>query len=123
MTDVQPEGQVFQRLNRRELEFGGLRFEVYFTGTFGATMRVFGQVDGDWKEMLRFDDFVDAPHYHAPADADQINYDRQNLGDPLEWYIAQVRDELPVRLTKSGFSEVGPTIDMAALAANVDQLT
>ncbi|HEY2303584.1 MAG TPA: hypothetical protein VGH66_16905 [Acidimicrobiales bacterium] len=121
MTDAQPEVPMFQRLNQRELEFGGLRFDVYFTGTFGATMRVSGRVDGEWKEMLRFDDFVDTPHYHAPADDHQINYDRQN-GDPLEWYIAQIRDDLDGWLTRSGFAEVIPTIDEAAVSANVGQL-
>ena len=121
MTDVQPEAQVFHRLNQRELEFGGLRFDVYFTGTFGATMRLSGQVDGDWKELLRFDDFVDMPHYHAPADADQINYDSAN-GDPLEWYIAQIRDDLPEWLTKSGYAEVLPSVDFAVVSDNVGQL-
>jgi hypothetical protein len=121
MTDVQPEAQAFYRLNQRELEFGGLRFDVYFTGTFGATMRLSGQVDGDWKELLRFDDFVDMPHYHAPADAHQTNYDSAN-GDPLEWYIAQIRDDLPEWLTKSGYAGVLPSIDFAVVSANVGQL-
>lgn len=121
MTDVQPEAQAFHRLNQRELEFGGLRFDVYFTGSFGATMRVSGQVDGAWKEMLRFDDFVDMPHYHAPADAHQTNYESSN-GDPLEWYIAQIRDDLPEWLTKSGYAGVLPSVDLAVVAANVGQL-
>jgi hypothetical protein len=121
MTDIQPEAQVFHRLNQRELEFGGLRFDVYFTGSFGATMRLSGQVDGDWKELLRFDDFVDMPHYHAPADDHQTNYDREN-GEPLEWYLAQIRDDLPAWLTKSGYGDIIPTIDLAAVSANVGQL-
>ena len=44
------------------LEFGGLRFNVSFREV-GATLRVDGRVDGAWTEMLRFDDFVDAPHF------------------------------------------------------------
>lgn len=121
MTDVQPEAQTFHRLNQRELEFGGLRFDVYFTGTFGPTMRLSGQVDGDWKELLRFDEFIDTPHYHAPADGPQTNYDRAN-GDPLEWYLAQISDDLPGWLTRSGYAEVIPTIDLAVVSDNVGQL-
>jgi hypothetical protein len=121
MTDVQPEAQVFHRLNQRELEFGGLRFDVYFTGSFGATMRLSGRVDGEWKELLRFDDFVDAPHYHAPADAHQTNYDRKN-GDPLEWYIAQIRDHLAEWLTNAGYAEVLATIDLDAVSAHAGEL-
>jgi hypothetical protein len=121
MTDVQPETPTFYRLNPRELEFGGLRFEVYFTGDFGATMRLSGRVDGDWKELLRFDDFVDTPHYHVPADDHQTNYDREN-GDPLEWYIAQIRDHLPDWLTKAGYADVLATIDLGAVSAHVGEL-
>jgi hypothetical protein len=121
MTDIQPGPQAFRRLNAQELEFGGLRFNVSFTGEFGATMRVYGRVDGEWTEMLRFDDFVDGPHYHAPADGPQINFDRA-LGEPLEWYIAQIRDDLPEWLTRSGFASVVPTIDTTAVADNVGSL-
>jgi hypothetical protein len=121
MTDMQPDQQTFRRLNQQELEFGGLRFDVSFTGEFGATMRVYGMVGDQWKEMLRFDDFVDGPHYHAPADGPQINFDRA-LGVPLDWYIAQIRDDLPEWLTRSGFADVVPTIDVQAVAANVDKV-
>jgi hypothetical protein len=71
--------------------------------------------------MLRFDDFVNGPHYHAPADGPQIDFDRA-LGVPLDWYIAQIRDDLTGWLTRSGFADVVPTIDLEAVAANVDKL-
>jgi hypothetical protein len=121
MTDPQPDPQPFRRLNRQELELGGLRFDVSCTGDFGATMRVYGTVGGQWKEMLRFDDFVDGPHYHAPADGPQISFDRA-LGEPLAWYLSQIRDDLPDWLTRSGFAEVVPTIDMEAVAGNIGRL-
>jgi hypothetical protein len=105
----------------QQFAFGGLRFDVAFRAPAGATLRVDGQVDGEWTELLRFDDFVDVPHYHAPADAAQVNFDRSN-GDPLEWYLAQIRDHLPEWLTNSGYAAVIPTVDLAAIAANVDTL-
>ena len=101
--------------------FGGLRFDVAFRDNIGATLRVDGQVDGSWKELLRFDDFVGVPHFHAPADADQINFDPAN-GDPLEWYLTQIRDHLAEWLTTSGYAAVIPSIDMAAVAANIGTL-
>jgi hypothetical protein len=113
----QPSGAV----EPQEFEFGGLRFDVAFRLSAGATLRVLGHVDGEWKELLRFDDFVGVPHYHAPADADQINFDRAN-GDPLEWYLAQIGDHLAEWLTKAGFAEVVPNVDLAAVTANVDTL-
>ena len=77
MTDVQPAAQPFRRLNQRELEFGGLRFDVYFNGAIGATMRLSAPVDGEWKELLRFDDFVPIASSDVIQVADpQIPHDR-----------------------------------------------
>jgi hypothetical protein len=116
----QPAGDE-QRPQSQQFEFGGLRFDVAFRAPAGATLRVHGPVDGHWTELLRFDDFVDAPHYHAPADAAQIDFDRTN-GDPLEWYLAQIQHHLGQWLTDSGYAIVIPTVDFAAVAANVDTL-
>ena len=113
--DLRPQGQ-------QVLEFGGLRFDVAFRAIGGATLRVDGKVDNEWKELLRFDDFIDVPHYHAPADAHQINFDRETLGEPLAWYIAQIRDHLPEWLTKSGFADVVPSVDMAEVVRNIDKV-
>ena len=92
------------------IEFGGLRFDVSFREV-GATLRVDGHVDGTWTEMLRFDDFVDMPHFHSPADGAAIPFDRAH-GEPLAWYVAQIRDHLPEWLEKAGFGDVLPTIDV-----------
>ena len=121
MTEKDPQGQMPAQADHQELEFGGLQFGVSFREV-GATLRVSGKVDGGWREMLRFDDFVDAPHYHAPADADQINFDRATYGDPLEWYMTQIRDDLPEWLEKSGFADVVPTVDMTEVVANLGKV-
>jgi hypothetical protein len=122
MTDMDRH-DTLQPTKPQEFEFGGLRFEVAFRGNAGATLRVDGRVDGEWKEMLRFDDFVDLPHYHAPASADQINFDRAANGEPLQWYMAQIRDELPEWLRKAGFADVIPTIDMDVVVANLPEVS
>jgi hypothetical protein len=105
----------------RDVDLGGLRFAVSFRGEVGATLRVLGNVDNGWKELLRFDDFVEAPHYHVPADASATMFDRA-LGDPLEWYLAQLRDNLTELLDRGGFHAIAETIDARAIAAGVDQL-
>jgi hypothetical protein len=123
MTQTERAKEVLRRQGPQEFEFGGLRFEVSFRGDLGATLRVAGKVSGEWKEMFRFDDFVDAPHYHAPADAGHINFDRATYGEPLEWYVTQIRDRLPEWLTRSGFAEVLPTIDMTAIVENIGKIS
>jgi hypothetical protein len=104
------------------LEFGGLRFDVSFRD-IGATLRVDGRVNGAWTELLRFDDFVDAPHYHAPAHADATPFDSASLGDPLVWCVAQIKEHLPEWLEETGFGDVLPTIDLEAISRNAEKLT
>ncbi len=103
----------------REFDFGGLRFDVSFRGR-GPTLRVLGQVGAEWTEMLRFDDFVDEPHFHAPP-AERFSFDR-SLGDPLTWFVAQVRDHLAEWLQRAGFGAILPDIDVAEITAHAGEL-
>ena len=83
-----PAGQVpAEAETETVLEFGGLRFGVSLREP-GATFRVSGPVGDEWTEMLRFDDFVDEPHFHVPSSGPAIKFDR-TLGDPLTWYVDQ----------------------------------
>jgi hypothetical protein len=104
------------------LEFGGLRFEVSFRDV-GATLRVDGRVGDGWTEMLRFDDFVDSPHFHAPASGDSIAFDRTAHGEPLAWYVEQIQEHLPEWLERSGFADVLTTIDVDEVSRNAPRLT
>jgi hypothetical protein len=112
-----------ERLNQVELQFGGLRFEVYYTRYFGPTTRVFGQQNGEWTEMLRFDDFVDVPHYHAPAESDvAIMLDVPTQGEPIEFYMDVLSSKLPEHLPGLGFGDVLPTIDNDVVRMNLPTL-
>jgi hypothetical protein len=102
-------------------ELGGLRFDVSFR-TLGATLRVDGRVGDGWSEILRFDDFADGPHFHSPADADPIPFDRAAHGEPLAWFIAEIRDHLAERLTHAGYGDLVPTLDLDAISQGADAL-
>src|ERR1700680_3112134 len=105
-----------------ELDFGGLNFAVSFRGNAGATLRLSGPVGGAQKELLRFDDFVESPHYHVPADGPATMFDRTTLGDPLDWFVSQISDHLAELLTAAGFSEVLPDVDIGAVGANAGSI-
>lgn len=120
MDKQEPTPEAMRAVNQQILEFGGLRFDVAFRAVAGATLRVDGKIDNEWKELLRFDDFIDKPHYHAPADAEQVDFDRAKYGEPLAWYIAQIRDHLPELLTDSGYGEVVPSVDMDEVVRKID---
>jgi hypothetical protein len=101
------------------LEAGGLRFEVSFRGR-GPTLRVLGKPDQTWEEILRFDDFVEQPHFHAPPEH-QMPFDRAN-GEPLAWFIAQVRDHLAYWVEEAGYSSLLPSIDIAEVSRHADEI-
>src|SRR5438874_1052530 len=84
------------------------RVEATFRAPAGATLRVSGDVDGHVTELLRFDDFIDGPHYHIPPAGDPIPFDQAALGEPLTWFIAQLRDHLAELLTQAGFARILP---------------
>jgi len=101
---------------------GGLHFAVSFSAPAGATLRVSGDVDGARTELLRFDDFVDAPHYHAPASGDAVMVDRATVGEPLDFYVVQLRDHLAELLATAGYERLLPAIDVDAVAGCSEQL-
>ena len=104
-----------------EMDLGGLRFSASFRAPAGATLRVYGEVDGHDTELLRFDDFIEDPHYHVPAAAAPLHFDQAN-GEPLAWYVAQVRDHLAELLDAGGFSALASSVDVAAVAAHADDI-
>jgi hypothetical protein len=118
MADVAPSLHVSEPV---EVDLGGLRFSATFRAPAGATLRVSGSVDGHRVELLRFDDFVAQPHYHVPAAGDAIMLDA-GTGDPLDFYLEEIRSHLGELLVRGGFGEIVPTVDLDAVSRNVDQI-
>jgi hypothetical protein len=114
------EKPVVTRKHQISLEFGGLRLEVYFTGNFGASVVVFATARPEI-EMLRFDDFVDVPHYHAPGDDPHpINLHVADVGEPCEFFLNYLSENLPAILPQIGFGDIVETLDFAEIARHVD---
>jgi hypothetical protein len=105
----------------RTMDYGGLHFDVSFRRPSGATLRVFGDDGGVRTELLRFDDFVDGPHYHLPADGPAQAFDR-DLGEPLAWIVAQVRDDLAGLLSSAGFAGLLPKLDLQEISRHADEV-
>jgi hypothetical protein len=49
-------------------------------------------------------------------------FDRTTLGDPLDWFVAQISDHLEELLIGAGFSEVVPDVDIGAVRANAGSI-
>ena len=93
----------------------------------GVSLHVCGQQDGEWREFLRFDCFVEDPHYHYVSWREKANemvqLDPVADGDPLAWALDRIRTRLPQMLVRAGASEVAVRIDVAALEAALPRVT
>jgi hypothetical protein len=122
MTDQPVEGSPSSGENTEVLAVGGLEFDAQFRAPSGATLRVFGDVGGSKKEILRFDDFVDGPHYHVPGEGPSIDFDREANGEPLEWLVSELRDDLGPMITRAGYADLLPRVDLGAISESVDKV-
>ena len=83
----------------------------------GLSLQVRGEVNGEDTELLRFDCFEIAPHYHyAPArENTQVMLDPVVTGNPIGWAFEQIATRLPAMLTKAGYPEVATRVNATAL--------
>jgi hypothetical protein len=106
----------------KDLEIGGLRFHAEFRAPSGATLRVYAPSARGPEELLRFDDFVGSPHYHVPAEGEPVKLDPGAVGDPLDWYVGQLKDHLEEMLTDGGFRDVLSVVDLGAVTEHVGDI-
>ncbi len=106
---------------RQTLEIGGLRFVVMHRSLGddgGPTIEVYGDIDDESTQVLRFDCFRIAPHYHAPpSSGETLKLDPATVGDGLDWSLTQIRQHLPEMLATAGFTALARAVDREALAA------
>ncbi len=83
---------------------------------------------GDAHEYLRFDVFVDEPHYHYVHKGDGTNtvveFDEAALGPMMPWMLDQLRDRLPSMLRRAGAAALAEQVtpDVGAhVAARVEE--
>lgn len=103
------------------VDVGGLRFEVVrrdVDDDGGTSIEVYADVEGDDTQVLRFDCFRQAPHYHMPPSVPgQLELDPAEVGDGLDWALECTRERLPEMLEKAGYPGVASRVDAAALRA------
>ncbi len=106
---------------RLEAASGDERGQVTGLDDRGVALHVFATQDGERREFLRFDCFVEDPHYHYVSwrdrTNDMIHLDPVADGDPLAWALERIRTRLPQMLARAGAADVAETIDPARLEA------
>jgi hypothetical protein len=87
----------------------------------GVSLHVVDRASGN--ELLRFDCFDDAPHYHllAPEQSRNtvIEHDAASLGPLLDWSLVQLRTDLPGLLRDAGAEALAGAVDTEAVRTAV----
>ncbi|MGI9433036.1 MAG: DUF7700 domain-containing protein [Myxococcota bacterium] len=83
----------------------------------GVSIHVFGHQDGEEREFLRFDCFLEDPHYHyiswRERRNEMLHMDPIMSGDPVEFALECIGRRLPSLLARAGAPDVASAVDLA----------
>ena len=97
-----------------------MRYRDDIAGDEGLCIEVRADVDGEDTELLRFDCFRVAPHYHygPQADDERLMLDLTAAGDSLDWTLNVFeRGRLRPMIERAGYATVADALDEAEVAA------
>lgn len=107
------------------IEAGGLVFEAE-SRTLGAdggpALLVFGEVDGARVQILRFDCFREAPHYHYDPTGKNEVHQMENGLDSVAWTVDQVRTNVDQMIRTAGYDAVASQVDMGVISETADTI-
>jgi hypothetical protein len=80
----------------------------------GLCVQVYSEIDGKDTEVLRFDCFDQAPHYHYGPENHNIRLpmDKTTIGTPLGWTLKNIRNNLSNMVRRSGYDDLASSIEM-----------
>ncbi|MCZ6872479.1 MAG: hypothetical protein O7G88_02955 [bacterium] len=115
--------------NRGDVVFetGNIRFGLEFRelrNDRGLAIHVLSDVAGQEIEILAFDCFEMAPHYHyGPRNQDiRIYWDTAVDPDPLRWTLDQFNaGKLPSMIERAGYPSIAAALDTELIAAKLAQ--
>lgn len=114
-------------LRRQTFEAGSVWLTVeyrHFGGDEGYDIRVYAEVDGSPRQILRFDCFKFQPHYHYdPLGRDErIELAGYGMSDALLWTIQQIENHLPEMVLRAGYAQIASAVNLEAVQRAASQL-
>ena len=91
----------------------------------GLCLQVYSEVDGKDTEILRFDCFDQAPHYHyGPENLNmRLFMDKTTAGNPLGWTLGNIRNNLTGMVRRAGYEDLADNLESKPVpAAKLDEL-
>ena len=95
-------------------------------GDAGLCIQIYAEVNGQDTEILRFDCFANAPHYHygPELDDERLMLDATAAGDPLAWTLERFeRGRLQPMIERAGYKAVAASVDEDAFRAALPTVT
>jgi hypothetical protein len=104
---------------------GNVRFSVEhrsFGSDRGPAVRVFGEVDGKERQLLRFDCFENDPHYHYDPDGRNEQLHLSPELDTVSWAADHIERNLAVMIRLAGYPELAAGLESDEVAAALPQV-
>ena len=91
----------------------------------GVCINVFGEVDGEEVELLRFDCFDHEPHYHYGPEKQnkRLMLDSTTEGDSLDWVLNKFYSRLPEMIERAGYQELSEYAQSTDMSGVIDQVS
>lgn len=111
----------------QDIEIGGLTFRIEYRtqgDDRGPAIRVFGDVDEQPKQLLRFDCFEDDPHYHYDPTGWNLKFsiDELTMGCPLEFSLSRIGTHVVAMIEKARFPETAARVDQSEINSRIDEI-
>jgi hypothetical protein len=90
----------------------------------GLCIQVYGVVEGEDTEILRFDCFDQDPHYHyGPVNQNiRLHMDKTTAGNPIGWTMDNIRNKLPTMIRRAGYEDLAAAVEANPIAkAKLDE--
>jgi len=87
----------------------------------GLCVQVYAEVEGKDTEILRFDCFDQAPHYHyGPENLNiRLSMDKTSTGNPFGWTMTQIREKLPAMVERAGYEDLADKLKDNPVSSSV----
>ena len=107
-------------MNEKVFQVGGIELHVDnrdIGEDGGPSVRVYGEVDGENIQLLRFDCFRKDPHYHYDPSGknDQRSLDKESVPDSVAWTVEQLEQNLVEMIHTAGYASVAEAVDQTAV--------
>jgi len=93
----------------------------------GVSLHIFGGSGEQAREYLRFDCFIEEPHYHyvgwSSKSNEVLQIDPVADGDALAWALERVRTRLPQMLMRAGAADIAAQVDPLLIEAILPRVT